>query len=119
MRITFTPMRREDRLTLARVGDTLIVNGEALDFGPLTEGAVLPRAAVDCPWLASDVTRTRGQVRLALILPHGINAPHDTLFPQPVVVKTDGPIAVPPAERARTEPVLAPVAARGARYGQD
>jgi hypothetical protein len=98
MLITFTPMRRDDRLTLHRAGDVLTINGESLDFSPLPEGAMLPRDAVDCPWLASDVSRSNGQLHLTLILPHGATAPHETLFPPPLRLERDGPVALPPAE---------------------
>lgn len=81
MLITFTPMRRDDRLTLHRTGDVLTLNGDSYDFSPLPEGAVLPRDAVDCDWLASDVTRKDGHLHLRLILPHGADAPPETRFP--------------------------------------
>ncbi len=96
MQIRLNPMRRDDRLCLQLAGDVLTVNGEEYDFGPLPEGATLPRAAVDCPWLVSDVTRQDGRICLTLILPHGVNAPPETLFPQPVLVVADGPVELPP-----------------------
>lgn len=95
MLITFTPMRCDDRLSLHRVGDVLTVNGEAYDFAPLLEGAVLPRDAVDCSWLASDVRRQDGELQLTLILPHGPDAPEETLFPAPLLLTGDGPVLLP------------------------
>lgn len=95
MHITLIPQRRDDALTLHRAGNVLIINGVAYDFGPLPEGAVLPRAAVECPLLVSDVTREGGQVRLALILPHGPDAPPEALFPVPITATADGAIALP------------------------
>jgi len=71
MQIALTPQRRDDTLTLSAQGDVLTFNGVAYDFGPLPDGGVLPRAAVACDWLASDVTREGGTLRLTLILPHG------------------------------------------------
>lgn len=94
MQISFAPMRREDRLELSRAGDVLTVNGEAFDFSGLPDGATLPRAAVACDWLASDVERAGGAIRLTLILPHGRQAPEGTLFPQPVAAP-EGAIPVP------------------------
>ena len=98
MKITLTPMRRDDRLTLWRDGDVLTVNGESLDFGPLKEGALLPRDAVDCAWIASDVERRGGEICLALILPHGADAPVQTRHPAPLHLTEDGPVALPPYE---------------------
>ena len=95
MHITLSPVRSDDTLTLHRSGEVLTVNGADCDFGPLPEGAVLPRAAVGCDWLASDVTRTGGVLHLTLSLPHGPDAPPGTLFPAPMVVTEDGPVALP------------------------
>lgn len=97
MKISFTPMRRDDRLELIKQGEVLTINGEAFDFSEVPEGATLPRAAVVCDWLISDVERIGGQITLTLILPHGARAPAETLFPDPVTV-TDGPVALPPYE---------------------
>lgn len=96
MQITLTPMRRDDRLSVERHGDTLVLNGTPYDFSHLPEGAVLPRAAVDCAWLASDVGRRGGALQLALLLPHGAGAPPETLFPAPLDLTQDGPVALPP-----------------------
>jgi hypothetical protein len=95
MIITLTPMRRDDALTLHRAGDMLTVNGTPYDFGPLPEGGLLPRDAVGCDWLASDVTRRGGVLHLTLILPHGPDAAPETLFPAPIPVTADGPVALP------------------------
>ena len=95
MKLNFTPMRRDEALTLSRSGDVLTINGEAFDFTGVPEGATLPQSAVACDWLASDVERVSGQICLTLILPHGANAPAETLFPQPVEITADGPIALP------------------------
>lgn len=95
MKIQFSPMRRDDRLELHRSGDVLTINGEAFDFGPLADGATLPRAAVTCDWLVSDVERIDGDIHLTLILPHGSCAPDQTLFPHMQVIAGDGPVALP------------------------
>ena len=96
MHIKLTPQRSDDTLSLARQGSALIINGQAFDFGPLPDGAVLPRDAVDCAYLASDVTRVGGILQLTLILPHGANAPRETLFPAPPDLAADGPATLPP-----------------------
>lgn len=103
MQITFTPMRQDMALSLHKSGDTLIVNGEAFDFSALPEGATLPQAAVACAWLASDVERQDGQLRLTLILPHGAQAGPETLFPAPISLVADGPVTLPPYETPTEE----------------
>ena len=95
MQITLTPVRLDTPLTLHRSGDVLTINGTAYDFGPLPEGAILPRAAVDCDWLASDVERIGGEIHLTLILPHGAHAPEATRHPAPLTLTGDGPVALP------------------------
>lgn len=96
MQITLTPVRRDDRLSVERYGDTLVLNGMPYDFSHLPEGAVLPRTAVDCDWLASNVTRIGGTLQLTLILPHGASAPDETRYPAPLFLSEDGPVALPP-----------------------
>lgn len=103
MHITFSPMRRDDTLSLSKSGDVLTINGEPFDLSGIPEGATLPREAVACDWLASDIERLGGELRLTLILPHGAIAPADTLFPQPITVAADGPIALPAYEIEETE----------------
>lgn len=95
MHITLSPIRSDAPLTLYRKGDTLIVNGTELDLSPLPEGAILPRGAVDCPWLAGDITRQNGRLRLTLLLPHGARAPLDTLFPAALDPVPEGAVPLP------------------------
>ena len=95
MQIILSPQRRDARLTLARNGDILTINGQNFDFGPLQEGAVLPPSAVQSDWLAGDITRQGGELIIPVFLPHGANAPHETLFPEPLVVSANGAIELP------------------------
>lgn len=95
MKITLSPMRHDTPLSLERAGDVLTINGEAFDFGPLTDGATLPCAAVDCEWLVSDVERIDGALHFTLRLPQGPDAPHETRFPAPIIDPPDGPVALP------------------------
>ena len=102
MQITLTPQRRDDRLSLVRSGDVLTINGEAFDFAAIPEGCTLPRDAVACDWLASDIPRIGGQLYLTLILPHGADAPQATLSPAALTLTGDGPVALPPYENEVT-----------------
>ena len=60
MLISFAPQRRDDTLTLVKVGDVLTINGEDFNFSGLTDGASLPSDAVDCDWIVGDVARIDG-----------------------------------------------------------
>lgn len=102
MHITLTPMRRDGSLALDRDGDRLTINGTPYDFSAIPEGAILPRDAVDCDWLASDVTRRDGRLCLTLILPHGPDAPPEIRYPDPVDIEADGPVPLPGQPREET-----------------
>jgi hypothetical protein len=95
MKITFSPVRRDEQLALHRAGDVLTINGEPFDFGPLPEGATLPLEAIDSDCFAGPVERIEGELHLTLVLPHGPRAPEGTRFPAPLVVTEDGLIDVP------------------------
>jgi hypothetical protein len=96
MEILLSPKRGDKPISLEKRGTTLMVNGEPFDFGFLTEGDNLPRDAVSGDWLASDVTRRDGVLRLTVALAHGANAPQETRFPAPVTLSSDGPVELPP-----------------------
>lgn len=95
MKLSFSPIRSDAVLTLDKVRDVLTLNGESYDFSALPEGATLPRAAIDCTWLASDVERIDGVLHLTLILPHGPQAVGATWTPGPVMVAQDGAVVLP------------------------
>lgn len=99
VKIKLSPINASEHLAAIVVEDTIILNGVELDFSPLGEGDVLPAAAIDSPWIASDVTRTDGVICLTICLPHGANAPRETLFPVafdvPMTVMA-GPVPLPP-----------------------
>lgn len=96
MRISYSPQRRDDTLTLEKTqGDRLRINGELFNFNTLADGDLIPAGAVPCEWIVGPVVRVEGEVSLALILPHGANLSQGVAFPQPITVTDDGPIAVP------------------------
>lgn len=98
MQITLSPIRMDETLVAQVAGDVLTLNGEALDFTPLPDGAVLPRDAIDCGWIAGDVRREAGGLIVPLLLPHGGNPPPETLYPQPLCL-SDGPVPLPPRDQ--------------------
>ncbi|WP_119309628.1 hypothetical protein [Cohaesibacter haloalkalitolerans] len=110
MKLTLIPQRRDDALALSLAGDVLTINGEALDLSGIPAGATLPRKAVGCAWLASDIERDKdGQLSLSLILPHGFIADPSTdaaravLYPAPLEVTEDGEITLPAHEEEGIE----------------
>lgn len=97
MKLNFSPIRSGGRLTASVSGDVTL-NGEALDFGALSKGAILPRDAIENPWIGGDVLRAAdGTLHVVLFLPHGANAPQKTRFPKGISVKK-GRVSLPPYE---------------------
>lgn len=95
MKITLSPQRRDDTLTVTKQGDTLTINGTAYDFSVIPDGATLPKDATDCEWLASDVERIDGVLHITLTLPHGVDATEAARFPQPIINPADGALELP------------------------
>ena len=95
MLINLSPQRREDILTISKIGDALTINGVPFDFSQLPDGATLPKEAIDCEWIVSDVSRINGEIELTILLPHGANASHETRFPEPIVMTTNGQVVLP------------------------
>lgn len=95
MRIDLSPQRRDDALEVLKHDDVLTINGEEFDFSNLPNGAKLPREAVECEWLASDVERIDGDIYLTLIVPHGPNPSPAVAFPAPLVNPANGKLALP------------------------
>ncbi len=94
--IVLSPIRLDARLAVARDGGRLLVGGVPLDLAALAGTAPDPEAAPPSPWLAGPVRREGGRMVVPLLLPHGPAAPAATLFPAPVAVEADGPVALPP-----------------------
>jgi len=95
MTINLSPQRRDDTLSVTKSGDVLTINGTAYDFTQVPDGGLLPRDAVECPWLASNVERVNGELVLTLLLPHGANASEARRFHAPLIDVPDGEVEFP------------------------
>lgn len=102
MRIKLSPVRSDAGLTVAKSGDTLVINGMTLDFSRLEEGATLPVDAISTEAIAGDVERLDGQVVVTLQLPHAAAAPEYVRFPHDLY-PADGPVQLPGLELGGTE----------------
>lgn len=94
MRISLSPQRRDDAVTIVKQGDVLTVNDEPFDFSGLPEGATIPAGEIPCEWIAGPVERVAGELHLTLILPHGPNPSEAVAFPAPIIDPPDGPLAL-------------------------
>ena len=95
MILNYSPQRRDDTLIIVKQGDILTINGIPYDFSKLPEGATLPREAIGCEWIVSDVNRINGEIELTILLPHGANASHEARFPEPINMTNDGQVVLP------------------------
>lgn len=95
MKITLIPQRRDNRLTIDRQGDVLILNGRQHDFGLLAAGDVLPQEMTGDDWIVSDVRCSDGRLQLAVIVPHGPLAAAEALIPGTLELASDGPVSLP------------------------
>ena len=94
MQITFSPQFRPP-VVYSRAGDVLTIDGEDFDFSDVLDGDTLPAEAVSSDMVVGDVSRIAGVLHLTLILPHGINAPETTRFPEPITLEGDGLVTLP------------------------
>jgi hypothetical protein len=86
MQINLSPMRHEEEMHLARAGSVLLINGIPVDLA----------AGETSPWIIGTPAKDGSRWVVTLILPHGADAPPETLFPEPVTVTGDGPVPLPP-----------------------
>ena len=95
MLINFSPIRSDRALEITKTGDALTINGVPYDFSQLPNGATLPREAIGCEFIVSDVNRVNGEIELTILLPHGANASHEARFPEPIIKNNDGQVVLP------------------------
>ena len=95
MKLIFSPQRRDDTLTVSKSGDAITINGTVYDFSPLTDGATLPREAIDCEWICGNVERVNGELVIPILLPHGPDASEQARFPEPMAVTNNGQVVLP------------------------
>ena len=95
MLINLSPIRLDKALEISKSADTLTINGVPYDFSQLPNGATLPREAIGCEFIVSDVNRVNGEIELTILLPHGANASHEARFPEPIIKNDDGQVVLP------------------------
>lgn len=95
MLINLSPIRSDRDLEITKTGETLTINGVPYDFSQLPEGATLPREAIGCEFIVSDVNRVNGQIELTLLFPIRANASLEARFPEPINTITDGQVVLP------------------------
>ncbi|RUR52682.1 hypothetical protein [Vreelandella populi] len=92
MKITLklSPMRTDNETKVSVSGTILTVNGIDYDLSEVPDGAIATHSVL------GRVSRSGDEYECAVILGHGPNAPHETRFPQPIVLENhDGPVELP------------------------
>lgn len=110
--ITFAPSRAlpgdDTPLTASVEGATITLCGQTVDLGVLQDGQMLPdedgEGMPDCPWITGLTRRIGDTIHITLLLPHGPDAPEETLYPEPVTMTADGEVPVPPFTTTDPEP---------------
>lgn len=95
MRISFSPQRRQDVLTVVKSGDILTIDGAVFDFSLLPDGATIPAEAIPSEWFVGPVERIDGVLHLTLVLPHGPEPSESVAFPSSLIDPPDGALALP------------------------
>jgi hypothetical protein len=95
MIIKLSPQRRDDTLVVTKTGSILSINDEVFDFSPLSDGATLPRSAINSEWFARDVEMISGELVITLLFPNPANSSPEQAFPVDLVDVPDGPVAFP------------------------
>lgn len=89
--LNLSPVRIDDQPTRAALsGTVLTVNHGVYDLSELPDGAVAQHPEL------GKVTRNGDEYECSIPLGHGPNAPHETRFPEPIVLENhNGPIELP------------------------
>lgn len=95
MLINLSPIYSDKTLEITKTNDTLTINGESFDFSQLPNGATLPREAIGCEFILSDVHRVNREIELTLLFPIRADASHEARFPQPINMTTNGQVVLP------------------------
>ncbi len=85
----------DERLSLSRDGDVLIVNGQVFDFTPLPDGGELPAEAIGSEWFAGPALRRAGRLELILRFPLAAESSAAARFPEPLLIEAAGPVELP------------------------
>lgn len=107
MKIILSPFRplEDAAFELSKVGDVITINGIALDFGPLADGAMLEPDAIDSAFIAGPVRRIDGELHLSILVPTPAKPTPEQANPAPLIDTADGvllSIPMPPSSQEAT-----------------
>lgn len=105
MIIKLSPVRSDASMAIVKQGDTLVINGQALSFEQLPDGASLPATAMRCDWINHAVERIDGDLVVTVTIPHGADASEAARFPADIHNPVDGGVTLPIPPPLATPPV--------------
>ncbi len=108
MKIILYPQRRDDNLTLSLQGERLTISGDVLDLSTIPDGATVPMAAIDNPFVCGPIERIDGELRVSLLLPRAtpfgvFDKVGQIRQPIEITVMQDGDISLPVEPKANQE----------------
>ncbi|MBN2628949.1 MAG: hypothetical protein JXR75_00250 [Rhodobacteraceae bacterium] len=106
MILTLSPCRLDAALTAEIDGETITLNGQAVDLSGVVEGMPVRAETLGCIWITGQIERRDGTLHLTLILPHAAEAPLETLWPDQIAA-SEGLVPLPPHAALPREPELA------------
>ena len=111
MIINFIPVYTDTMTRLKTIsvkGQTITINGEPFDFSPLGNGYELPQDAIGSEFFADKAIMSEdGVLTVSLFMPYDETVATQAIrFPDPVVMKSDGPVDIPTDHPA--DPVFVP-----------
>jgi hypothetical protein len=109
MIIKFCPVFSDQPFTLSRLGDMLTINGLALDFAKLPDGATLPASGIGCSDVFGPVERRDGKLQVTLFFRHPVDAPEAARFPADIIDPPAGAVTLPGIEQGPQPPAAAGV----------
>lgn len=93
MQIIPSPIRHDTRLSAEIEGHMLILNGHRVDLSQIGEESV-DGEILGSEWILA-ARRDDGEIVVRLLVPHGAQAPDQTLFPAPIKPRGNGPVSLP------------------------
>lgn len=92
--VSFSPQRSDEKLTLCKQGNILIVNGREYDFTDMPDGSTLPKEAFGSNYFIGNVDRSGDKISVKILLPYGAGSPSSVLYPSPINISDDGEVRV-------------------------
>lgn len=90
IKINLSPVRSDKVQSRVTWEDPILtVDGVSYDMSELPDGATALHPVL------GNVSRTGNDYEIKIIITHGMNAPYETRFPEPIIVNVNGEVSLP------------------------